>query len=456
MYVILMMSALRTQAAMETSGTPAGAVSAPTAATTPQQQHTSHSASPPVSTPTPTSHAAHFQSSSKAVWAESGGAGAGARVTQGNALAIAQARTVFEDLRVPSPCPEMGASDAAEHEDDASANAGSGATEETEAAASLLELMRAPQMPERSGRKRQRDPSSGSGGSARKKTPLAGTSGKGGLHSQGKGGKSRFAEGVGYLEGSVFDSATKKPPFDMESGGCNGAAAGKKTDDVARADDKGAHPDDRDVGSMPPSPTDMEAVMRQLGIAEAAGEINPNSSKRLQVLHRLLHKCHQEGLLTYETPSQESGSQKLSSEACILGWSRLLVKEPKQLNIKIRDMVEQDQGGIWKKANGKYNQSLKNPTWGVYELFRKIGAKPRFRGPVEGDPGKHDMFYYKEWEFKNDESFKNARQRLAKGFSYCPEKGSRARKRGPKEDTSHGTHVQPPLDNVALTLNRVT
>jgi len=47
MYVILMMSALRTQAAMETSGTPAGAVSAPTAATTPQQQHTSHSASPP-------------------------------------------------------------------------------------------------------------------------------------------------------------------------------------------------------------------------------------------------------------------------------------------------------------------------------------------------------------------------------------------------------------------------
>ena len=55
----------------------------------------------------------------------------------------------------------------------------------------------------------------------------------------------------------------------------------------------------------------------------------------------------------------------------------------------------QDQGGIWKKANGKYNQSLKNPTWGVYELFRKIGAKPRFRGPADTDPGKADMFYYK-------------------------------------------------------------
>ena len=40
------------------------------------------------------------------------------------------------------------------------------------------------------------------------------------------------------------------------------------------------------------------------------------------------------------------------------------------------------------------------------------------------------MFYYKEWEFKNDGSFRNARLRLAKGFSYCPEKGSQARKGG--------------------------
>ena len=30
--------------------------------------------------------------------------------------------------------------------------------------------------------------------------------------------------------------------------------------------------------------------------------------------------------------------------------------------------------------------------------------------PLAQDPGKQDMFYYKEWEFKNDESFKNARQ----------------------------------------------
>ena len=176
--------------------------------------------------------------------------------------------------------------------------------------------------------------------------------------------------------------------------------------------------------------------MEDLRKAEAAGEINPNSSKRLKVLHHVLHSCHEEGLLTYEVPSQDPSSARLSPEACILGWSKLLVKQPQQLNLRIRQMVEEDQGGIWKKANGKYNQALKNPTWGVYELFRKIGAKPRFRGPAEGDPGKQDMFYYREWEFKNDQSFRNARQRLAKGFSYCPEKGSRARKRAPKEDLS--------------------
>ena len=39
-----------------------------------------------------------------------------------------------------------------------------------------------------------------------------------------------------------------------------------------------------------------------------------------------------------------------------------------------------------------------------------------------------------EWEFKNDQSFQNARQRLAKGFSYCPEKGNRHRKRPHKDD----------------------
>ena len=123
---------------------------------------------------------------------------------------------------------------------------------------------------------------------------------------------------------------------------------------------------------------------------------------------------------------------------CILGWSKLKVLEPDinvlKLHKKVQKMVEEDYGGIWKKANGKYNQSLKNPTWGVYELFRKIGVKPSFRGPMETDPGKDEMFYYQEWNFKNDVSFKTAYKRLEKGFSYSPEKGNRARKRTKHSD----------------------
>jgi hypothetical protein len=72
---------------------------------------------------------------------------------------------------------------------------------------------------------------------------------------------------------------------------------------------------------------------------------------------------------------------------------------------------------------------LKNPSWGVYELFRKIGVVPRLRGPEVTDPGKHDMVYYKEWHFVNSHSFRTARLRLAKGYSYDPEKGGRERKR---------------------------
>jgi len=261
-------------------------------------------------------------------------------------------------------------------------------------------------------KKRARDPASGGGGSAKNKKACK---------KKQDIGRSCDAPAKGF----DYDPPTSVPQIDAASD-CAGGEGGL------------AGQDEREAGSVHPPPTDADAdaVTKELQKAEAAGEINPNSSRRLKVLHLLLHSCYQEGLLTYETPGQDPSSARSSPEACILGWSKLLVKQPQELNLRIRKMVEEDQGGIWKKANGKYNQALKNPTWGVYELFRKIGAKPRFRGPAEGDPGKHDMFYYKEWEFRNDESFRNARLRLAKGFSYCPDKGSRARKRAPKQDPS--------------------
>jgi hypothetical protein len=222
----------------------------------------------------------------------------------------------------------------------------------------LLELMRDPQISERSGKKRDRDPSTRSGGSAQKKT--------------------------------------------------------KANDDD----------DDQDIGSMSLSPTNldavMEPVMERLNMAKEKDEINVNAYKRLEMIQRRLYQWENDGLVTMKTVETQESVE--SQTNCILGWKKLLVKDPLKLNKKIRKMIEQDEGGIWKKANGKYKQPLKKPTLVMYELFRKIGVKPGLRGPKKDDPGNNDMFYYTEWEFKDDKSFQNARQRLAKGYSYCPKK----------------------------------
>ena len=105
-----------------------------------------------------------------------------------------------------------------------------------------------------------------------------------------------------------------------------------------------------------------------------------------------------------------------------------MVKVPEELNVRIREMVKLDLHGAWRKVNGMQVKELKNETWGVYELLRKIGVRPRLRGSEARDPGKHDMVYYKEWIFVNGSSFQTARLRLAKGYSYSPEKGGRERK----------------------------
>jgi hypothetical protein len=213
-------------------------------------------------------------------------------------------------------------------------------TQDAEAAASLLELMRDPRI----SKKRDRDPSTGSGGIAQKKTKV--------------------------------------------------------------------NDDDQIMNAL------MEPVMERLNIAKEKKEINVNAYKRLEMVQRRLYQWQNDGLVTMKTMVTQDTNTNATN--CILGWAKLLVKDPLKLNKKIHKMIEEDQGGIWKKANGKYKQPLKNPTYVMYELFRKIGVKPGFRGPKEDDPGKHDLFYYTEWEFKDDESFKKAYKRLAKGF--CPKK----------------------------------
>jgi hypothetical protein len=156
----------------------------------------------------------------------------------------------------------------------------------------------------------------------------------------------------------------------------------------------------------PPLPVDTNSIMKNIDRSEVAGifinwakVIGVDSAlfaKRLKILVYLLNECHEGRLLTYETP-------EFPQEACVLGWSKMTVYRPKKLNDKIRDMVACDYGGIWKRnVETDKVDVLLNPTWRAYELLSSIGVQPKLssRGDEAYDPGKWDMLYYRDWEFK--------------------------------------------------------
>jgi hypothetical protein len=118
---------------------------------------------------------------------------------------------------------------------------------------------------------------------------------------------------------------------------------------------------------------DPSAVTEQLKKAEESGDINSNSCRRLEALHELLTKCEVEGIVAFET-------ETCASKTCILGWSKMLVKKPAELNSMIREMVKIDLHGSWRKANGMHAKVLKNPTWSVYtdHVYRPCRNSYRF------------------------------------------------------------------------------
>jgi len=160
---------------------------------------------------------------------------------------------------------------------------------------------------------------------------------------------------------------------------------------------------------------DQATVRQAVEAGTSLGHINKNSVKRLLDLSATLAACHDSGIVSFTF-------NPLPKTMCLLGFEIMHVVDPKMLNDEIRSMVERDIDGIWCKAGGSYNQVLKYPTWGVYELSRKLGIKPRFRGPKSTDPGKKDMLYHKEWVFLDDDSFRTARQRLRTGFNMHTQK----------------------------------
>ena len=139
------------------------------------------------------------------------------------------------------------------------------------------------------------------------------------------------------------------------------------------------------------------------------------------VLFDVLETCLQEKIVDYVVADPRESM-------CILGWQTLRVHDVPEFRRRLLSMVK-DHANVWNKNHIQ----LKNPGWGVYELLRGIGVRPKLRGPVESDPGKFEMLYYEAWQFSNDDSFKTARQRLARGFQFNPERGDRPRKRRARE-----------------------
>ena len=85
--------------------------------------------------------------------------------------------------------------------------------------------------------------------------------------------------------------------------------------------------------------THVEDPSRVIQQKVDAREITEGHAARLQALLRLFDNWLQEGLLAFETPT--------GSRTCIMGWSKMVVKDPKDFNDKIQEMVAMNMGLIW-------------------------------------------------------------------------------------------------------------
>jgi len=161
------------------------------------------------------------------------------------------------------------------------------------------------------------------------------------------------------------------------------------------------------------APTDPALVAERLAAAQAAFEMPRCVVERLRDLHTAFEEGRAEGILVYEMPVPGAPPPA----ACIFGWSKMLVSDPNALNAKVRDLVLKDQAekrGVWTSNYVGPPRAHTDPTWKAYTVLRKVGCKPRLRGPANLDPGHYDMLYYREWTFTKDVAYEDARARMAK------------------------------------------
>jgi hypothetical protein len=100
----------------------------------------------------------------------------------------------------------------------------------------------------------------------------------------------------------------------------------------------------------------------------------------------------------------------------LMGWSKILVDKPVELCARVTAMISGDKIGTWRRNPGEHEKPLLKPTWGAYELFRRLGIKGRFRASGASKTDSSYVFAHLEWTFKNDDAYKNASKRLYVGF----------------------------------------
>jgi len=199
----------------------------------------------------------------------------------------------------------------------------------------------------------------------------------------------------------LFPESTSEEDNDgfLDDESCAQSSVELSTDDLNQHSNS---PLDEDDGDVELDCADDEIISAFIGV-----NVKPNARRRMQDLQKLFWKLHKRKVI--QLISHEEVNQN-----CVLGFSEILVDDLGEFNSSIRNLVLKDESHCW-LMNGR--ESIKEPTWPVYEILRQIGIKPvkGMRGPKHGDPGKRDFMYYTKYEFCRELMLKN-RCRLQAGF----------------------------------------
>jgi hypothetical protein len=138
-------------------------------------------------------------------------------------------------------------------------------------------------------------------------------------------------------------------------------------------------------------------------------EMSMRSRMQMVSMQKVLDESYKDSIIRiYVNSVAENNS--------LMGWSKILVDNPVELCARVAVMISGDKMGTWRRNPGQQDQPLLKPTWGAYELFRRLGIKGRFRASGASKTDNSHVFAYLQWNFKNDDAYKNASKRLYVGF----------------------------------------